>query len=39
MNKIMSVRMVEAVNFDAKPVREAAADAARLTDRLLERAQ
>jgi multiple sugar transport system substrate-binding protein len=39
VNKIMSVRMVEAVNFDAKPVREAAADAARLTDRLLERAQ
>ena len=39
VNKVMSVQLVEAVNFDAKPVRQAARDAARLTDRLLERAQ
>lgn len=39
VNKIMSVQMVEAVYFGAKPVRQAAAEAARRTDQLLERAR
>lgn len=39
VNKIISVYMVEAVNFDALAPRQAAADAARRTDRLLERAR
>jgi len=39
VNKIMSVHMVEAVNFGSNPVRQAAADAARRTNQLLERAR
>lgn len=39
VNKIMSVQMVEPVNFGSKPVRQAAADAARRTNQLLERAR
>lgn len=39
VNKIMSVDMVEAVHFGSVPVREAAADATRRTNRMLERAQ
>lgn len=37
VNKIMTVHMVEAVHFGAAPVRQAAADAARRTNQLLER--
>ena len=36
VNKIMNVQMIEPMLFKAKPARQAAADAARSTDRLLE---
>jgi multiple sugar transport system substrate-binding protein len=39
VNKIMSVDMVEAVYFGSKPLRQAAADAVRRTNLLLERSQ
>jgi multiple sugar transport system substrate-binding protein len=36
VNKIMNVQMIEPMIFESKPTRQAAADAARSTDRLLE---
>jgi multiple sugar transport system substrate-binding protein len=39
VNKIMSVHMVEAVHFGSASVRQAAEDATRRTNRMLERAQ
>ena len=39
VNKIMGVHMVEAVHFGSTPLRQAAADAARRTNQLLERTQ
>lgn len=39
VNKIMNVRMIEPILFSGKSVQQAAADATRSTDRLLERTQ
>lgn len=39
VNKIMTVHMVEAVHFGSTPIRQAAADAARRTNLLLERSR